>query len=376
MPREIEDGTDIDRDDRGLDGEEMPYEKLMAMLQAGDDDEGADVAFGEGESKKAELPAVVSVEDGIDLIDQAAQGKSTDAKVEAPKADDPLPPKGEDTQPATGEDSAPAAAPDDLDTLLTGLDDTKRTTIKARVQAADEVMGIFKGREAELERHGVKPVDAMKRLIDLNAYANANPTEYVAWAATQLGNPEEVLSKAAEKFGLKLVPAASEEDPFEDPEIKAIREENRRLKAAFNAPQIGPDAPQNRAQQDLQAFTMNAPHFQKVAPYVAAQARTYVETTGKVATLDDIKRFYDAAVIAHGLQPAPAPESLAAQAPAPVAQPQETKPAAPSASVQRAKAASKSLDGSGQGAGRRPALDPDMSLSDTLKALYEAQTKG
>ena len=377
-PRELEDGNEIDRDDRDVDTEEMPYEKLLAMLKDGDDDEDGGVAFGEGEGKTTELPAVVSVEDGVDLLDAAAQGKAKEAKVEAaPKAEDEAKPAGEDTPPATDETKVEAAPEtDELDVLLTGLDDEKRTTIKARVQAADEVMGVFKGREAELERHGVKPVDAMKRLIDLNSYANANPTDYLAWAASQLGNPQEVLSKAAEKLGMKLITADADGDPFEDDEIKAIREENRQLKAAANPIQLGPDAPQNRAMSDLNAFTASAPHFQAVAPYIAAQAKAHVETTGKAATIDDIKRFYDASVMAMNLEHAPVQTTVAAQAPAPVAQIQQKPPAAPNASVERAKAASKSLDGSGQGAGRRPALDPELSLSDTLKALYEAQTKG
>lgn len=369
-PREIEDGNEIDRDDRDVDVEEMPYEKLMQMLQADQDEDGADIAFGEGEGKTTELPAVVSVEDGIDLLDQAAQGKAQDAKVEAAAGEDEGKPEG---KPETEQETQQAPhTPDDLDAMLGGLDEEKRTVIKARVQAADEVLSVFKGREAELERHGVKPADAMKRLIELNSYANANPTDYLAWAASQLGNPEEVLSKAAEKLGFKLVSSAPEQDdPFEDPEIKAIKEENRRLKAAQNPPQIGPDAPHNRAMNDLNAFTASAPHFDEVAPYVAAQAKTYVETTGKAATIDDIKRFYDAAVIAAGLQPTPA-----AQTPMAVQQTQAKTPAAPSASVERAKAASKSLDGSGQGAGRRPALDPNLSLRDTLTAIYDAQTKG
>lgn len=366
-PRELEDGNEIDRDDREADMEEMPYQKLMEMLQGSDDDDDALVAFGEGDGQTAELPAVVSIEDGIDLLDEAAQGRARDSKVEAAKSDDPAPEGGE------GEAQADKpAVPDDLDALLAGLDDTKRTTIKARVQEADEVLGIFKGREAELERHGVKPTEAVKRLVELNAYATANPPEYLAWAATQFGNPEEVLAKAAEKLGLRLVAAAPEDDdPFEDPEIKAIKEENRRLKAAQNPPQIGPDAPQARAMTELQSFTASAPHFDAVAPYVAAQARAYVEATGKAATIDDIKRFYQASLVSAGLDQTPA-----AQGGAPAVKPEVKTPAAPSASVERAKAASKSLDGSGQGAGRRPALDPDMSLRDTLNAMWAAQVKG
>ena len=380
-PRELEDGNEIDRDDAAIDVEDVPYEKLMKMLTAGDDAEGEDIAFGAGKIVEAKPADVVSVDDGLDLIDKAASTRRESAKVAAPE--------GEDTQPAAdGADSvageaaadaspAPAPAADDLDTLLDGIADDRKEAIRGRVKAADDVMSIFTGREAELERHGVSPQQAMNRLIELNAYATKNPTDYIAWAAMQLGNPHEVIGAAAAKLGLKLAPATGDEDAFEDP---AIKEKMARL-AAYEARDlaagIGPDAPVSRAQSELETFASRSPHWQSVAPQVAALAKTHHETTGRPVTITEIERFYSASLLAAGIQQEPAPQAQpaaaitpAAQSQQPVAQGAQTTTAATSDSVQRAKAASKSLDGSGQGAGRRPALDPDASVKDVLTSLW------
>lgn len=376
---DLEDGNEIDRDDSALDTSEMPYEALMAMLKGDDDTGGDDEAFGKSQPVEAKESDVVSIEDGIDLIDQAGKAKADNAKVdtapeEKPEGDKPAPAKTEGEDPTL----PPADQPDDLDALLGGLDETARTTIKDRVKGADEVLAIFKGREAELQSLGVTPVQAMSELVKINAYARKAPDQYLAWAATQFGDPADVLGKAAQHLGLKVVPIeGGDDDPFEDPEVKAMKAELARYKQRDQLPALGPDAPQNRAMDELQAFQATATHFQTVAPQIAALAKAHVETKKTPATMDDIKRFYNAAVVAAGLDTAPAQVTPAAQAQQPVAQQaQKTEAAKPSDSVARAKAASKSLDGSGQGAGRRPALDKDMTLEQTLHALYAAQTGG
>jgi len=363
--------TEIDREDLDLD-DDVPFEKLMAML--GDDsDTAADgVAFGETSDMAAPERDVVSVEQGVDTLDEAAAEKRAESKVALPEGEDtqPAAEKTEEDKPA-GEDSQPAT--DDYTTLLDGLPDDRKGVLRDRLTAADEVLGVFKGREAELQALGVTPVQAMTELVNINAYARRAPDQYIAWAATQFGDAAEVLGKAAEHLGLKVVPI-QEDDPFEDPEIKEMKAKLAQYEGQQRIP-LGPDAPQHRAQTELEAFTAKAPHFQAVAEEVAARATRHVAKTGQPATIADIKRFYEAEVMAMGLAQAEQPDlpaaqsTPAAQATQPVAQQAQKQSAAPTGDVQRAKAASKSLDGSGQGAGRRPALDPDASIENILNSI-------
>lgn len=373
-----DDNTSIDRDDNAISGDEMPYAKLMEMLK-GDDEPGDDVAFGQT-SDAAAAPEVdtVSIEDGIDLIDKAQSGKREASKVEAAPAEKSADTPADDATTDTAtQDSKPAAAPDDLDAILTGLPDAAREAVRTRISAADEVLSAFKGREADLERFGTSPAKAVGDLLKIEAYSRAKPDEYLAWAAGQLGgDPVATITKAAERLGLKVTASSSaDDDPFEDPEVKRMRQELAAYKARDTAPQLGPDAPQNRAASDLEAFRSASPHFDAVAPYIAAQASAHAQATGKPVTVADLKRFYDANVAALGLS-APAETTSAAQVTQTVAQQTQTTPAAPSDSVKRAMAASKSLDGSGHGAGRRPALAADAPLSDVLSHFYRQQSGG
>ena len=372
------------------DTEEMPYAKLMEMLKS-DDEPDDDVAFGKGsDTPPAKEADQVSVEEGIDLIDSANSKGRKDAKVQAaepakeeePKQAEPEVKLDESAKPAetpaTPEPEAkPAPAPDDIDAMLDGLPDDRKTALRGRIGAADEVLAIFKGHEAELQRHGTKPADVVKRLVDLSSYAEKNPHDYLAWVATQFGDAADVLGKAAEKLGLKVVPveAPAEDDPFEDPQVKKMREELAAYKARERQP-IGPDSPQARAASDLQALAASLPHWQTVAPQIAALSQTHA-AKGTPPKLDDIRRFYDAAVIASGIAPPPAPQPIPAAQPAPVvAQQAPTKTAADAERIERSKKASMSLDGSGQGAGRRPALDPDASIHSVLTTLMSEQSRG
>ena len=387
---DLDDGTEVGGAPFD-DTEEMPYAKLMEMLKA-DDEPGDDVAFGKGsDAPPAKDADQVSVEEGINLIDSANTKGRKDAKVQAPepaKAEEPKAAEPEVKPEVTQEESAkpaeppaepdkPAPAPDDIDAMLDGLPDDRKTALRGRIGAADEVLAIFKGHEAELQRHGAKPADVVKRLVDLSTYAEKNPHDYLAWVATQFGDAADVLGKAAEKLGLKVVPveASAEDDPFEDPKVKELRQELAAYRARERQP-IGPDSPQARAQSELQALAASLPHWQTVAPQVAALSQTHA-ANGTPPTLNDIRRFYDAAVIASGIAPPPAPNPTPAAQPAPpVAQQAPTKTAADAERIERSRKASMSLDGSGQGAGRRPALDPDASIHSVLTTLMAEQSRG
>lgn len=395
---DIDDGEEIDRVDPDLaqdDDDEEFEQKLLEMLAA---DDGGDDAVFSGPVKEKET-ATVSVEDGLDLVSKVTTERGVKRRTDALGEDDA--PKGEDSQPGAGaEDPAsesaasepvdPSSPPEatDLDTLLEGLDDDRRGKIAARVKDADEVMALFKGREAQLEQLGVSAKDVMARLLYYHEYANSKPVEYLAYATAQLApdKAQEVLIAAAEKLGLKLT--AADDDPFEDEEVKRLRAENRALRG--QRLDFGPDAEAAAAAEAAQRVdpakviadvaseknpdgTPKRPLWNKFVANIATKAKAVRESTGRVVTAADLAQFYDEEereLRAALGQPAPAPAHPAAT---PAAQPAApvagggTKKAAPSASVDRAKAASKSIDGTGQGASRRPAPNPDASLEDVLR---------
>lgn len=392
---DIDDGEEIERDIdpefAGDEDDEAFEAKLLEMLNAAD--EGDDKVFS-GPIEEKEI-ATVALEDGIDLVNKVANERGAKRRTEILGKDDDTAAQGEDRQAATDATQTPAEAasaapePSDLDTLLEGLDDDRRGKIAARVKDADEVMSLFRGREAQLEKHGVTAHQAMARLIQLNEYAASNPVEYIAWATANLApeKAEEVLMQAAEKLGFKVTPA--DDDPFEDEETKRLRRENRALKG-YNL-DFGPDAEaarQQAAQNDparvIQDFATEAgpdgkplrPLWEQLKANIATKAKAQFEATKKPVTRDDLTRFYTDAENEMRAALGVAPVASAQPAATPAAQPArpvaggEAKKAAPSASVERAKAASKTIDGTGQGASRRPAPSADASLEDVLLHFY------
>jgi hypothetical protein len=280
----------------------------------------------------------------------------------------------------------PTPTPPSGDLDLTGLDDTRAAAVRARVAAADSladsVAPLFRGREKELEAAGVTPAAAVKRLVDLNSYASEHPADYLAWVATQSArdgrSAEQVIEEAARKLGLKVVAEAA--DPFEDEDTKKLREENRRLKGYSDVQ--GPDAPGRRAAADLHAFAaetdpatgaLKRPHLKTLEPQISARAKALAAAEKRALTVADLGRIYDQVTQELGMAAAAAPR--APNPPTPAAQP---TPAVPSktndAALARARAASKSIDGAGQGANRRPALaDPNASLADVIRAAMKQQ---
>lgn len=293
------------------------------------------------------------------------------------------------TQPAaaTTEDPTKSQATDEdfatkpLDALLGSLGDKEKAEITRRVQFGDEFGALFKGREDELRIHGnITPAQATARLLQINEFAQKNPDEYVAWVATQM-KPDAahtVIEGAAKKLGYKLVPDIEAGDEFEDEATKALRLENHRLK--MSQVQInGPDDPQITAQhaitRSIETFATERdasgallrPHYEALKPQIAAMATARRKETGQPVTLADLDGFYRAAEAdvrkSFGIQPTSAAQTVA------TVPSQETKTAA--SEVEKAKTASKAIDGTGQGADRRPALSDDASLSATMRHFMQ-----
>ncbi|MEN9926283.1 MAG: hypothetical protein RL268_2409 [Pseudomonadota bacterium] len=310
--------------------------------------------------------------------------KPADTEKAEAKPDTPAEPeKPVEEQKAEPEKPADLAA-STVDALLDGVPDDRRTEITNRLASASRVTDLFKGREAELQQHGTTPEGAVARFLQLNEFARKTPDEYVAWVVSQVAGDRglDVLQAAAGHLGLKLVPEAetkAEEDPFEDPAIKALREENAALKAAAKTPatEFGPDTTARRVQRELDQFRTELdpasgkakrPLFDALQARIGALAKEHHAATGQFVTTADLDRIYTQAegeARAHlgiAATPAPPATTIAAEAKPVVAQTDKS-----AADIAKAKAASKSLDGTGQGAAYQPVTQETGDVRDTIR---------
>lgn len=394
----------------GLDDEDAALKaELVALLDGATQLDGAEDTSKDGLlaqiEDKSTLSSMITVDEGLDAIENVRTGKTPapdpdapaadiDAKIAAKPAEEPASP----SQPAA---LSPIEASADFTALLDGIPDDRRPAITARLTAGNDVLQHFVGREAELQMHGAtSPGQAVARLLHLNEFAQAKPDEYMAWVAQQMNAeaPQEVLTAAAKHLGYKLVPDIEEDpdDEFADDEKKALKAQLKALQGGKTP--IGPDAPQNIAAMTI-ARNVNAfrnalgadgkplhPLHANFTSEISAKVHAYREANpGKIPTAADLSRFYFEAV--PPLAPAPAPAPAAAVPPAPAAPPapaqtfaaqpvavvpEQTKTAA---ATDRSEAASKMLDGSGPGSDRRPAhtgLTGDALLRAQLEESVEA----
>jgi len=397
------------------DGTADMIRKLVDDMNAddGDDDGGFDQPMSDRES---ELPDVVGPDEGHDLLDKTkdikTEAKDESAKDESAKPDEEPKPENQDEKAAKPDDDAEketkeattdeakevpdlkAAAVSDL---LEGVADDRRSEISRRLGEASQIMDVFKDHSAELERHSTTPKAAMNRLIELNSFAQKNPDEYLAWVSRETGgdNPAKALEGAAKLLGYKMVkdvPETPEVDEYATDRERELIEENARLKAAQQQPQrdFGPDTPdrqQVRSVQDtLQNFvgetdesgSLKRPHWELLAPQIGQMASRMATEVGRPLNTNDLQTIYDQAVsqarsafVPAGEQPAPAEQggNTAAQA----AQAVTDTIARKAAAATKAQRASKNIDGTGQGAPRRPALSQDASLDAVIRHYASAQ---
>ena len=396
-----QDDQDDDIYDEGEVHDDGTSEVIRKALEAATADETDDDEGGFDQPlnpEKGEEPDVVSPEDGRELLDDAEQaalrGKKAEDEAETPKDKAASDTKAEDAAPedtktedaAQTEDTPPDLTSADMSALLDGVPDDRRAEISRRVGDAQRVMSAFDSHKAELDMHGTTPEAALNRLLELNTFAQKNTHEYSAWVAGQIGgDPSKVLSEAAKLHGMKLVQDDDDDDLFDDPEIARLKAENAQLRAQQqgNTPTFGPDTPERRQERDSQqalnawvnetddAGQLKRPFYGQLLPQIRDMANQHVAQTQKPVTPDDLQRFYDAAFTqAQSMfQPQPAPQANPAPQPTSAAQATPSvadQVSAKAAAARKAQRASKSLDGTGQGASRRPALSDDASLMDTL----------
>lgn len=378
MNKQIEAIGDIDRDDPAADDDAALLAYITkAMGETDEAPEDVDQTAGDDDE---DFNEVVPLEKGVELLDKARDDllKPGRQKPKAPAAED-APDLGD--QPPSEDEAA-----DPYADIMAGVADDKRDDLRARLQERDDMLSIFAGHEEMLKRFGTTPAEHVRSLVQINDYASKNPGDYLAWAAHNLGGEkaDELIRAAASRFGLKVV-AEDDGDVFEDDETKALREELRTLRAKSRTIDFGPSLggqPAPVTAEDIDKFAREVnedgsprrPGFLDLGAKIAGAAQAHRAQTGKPPTYEDLDRFYREAI---GIQ-APAPKAAAQ----PAAQPLKpvagdgVKKAAASGSVERAKAASKSIDGTGQGASRQPAaLSPSASIEDTLK-FFMAKSGG
>lgn len=388
------------------------------------DDGGLDRPLDDDSGEKVEL---VGAEEGAEILSDAELGtkkpKAEESKKTKEKLDDPADaPKDKDAENAKESDPAktddadkggsdaddpkdntdkPKEEADDLTqadvpTLLKGLPDAAHKEVSRRLAEVDAAMKPFSTPyiQEQMKAFGASPQEVSSRLVEIATFAAEKPDEYLAWVAKESADPDKIgdlLGKAAERLGYKVtkIEAADNEDDdlFDDPEKAELRNKVAELEGKLKGdqPSFGPDTPERRQARDaasaLQTIINETgedgqplrPHFALLQPRIAQLAQQHVQTTQKPATAEDIARFYDEAVeeakgaFGGGEKPASAASDQHSVA---------DKAQKSNAAAEKAMKASKTLDGgSGQSAGRQPAISRDAPLGEVIDSLWEDLSK-
>jgi hypothetical protein len=329
---------------------------------------------------------------------EAAPEKKTDSddaeKDKAEKAED----DGADKADAD-KDAAPDLAEASIADLIKGMPKRNQGEVTRRLAEAEKLFAPFKGREEEIKHHGTTPAEIMGRFLQINEMALKTPDEYLGWYAQQVGSlgDEAVakmdagLKKIAEARGYKLEKADAkatddDDDPFMSDserqmrdEMKALREENERLKGGAglgpaSQPQPGGTDLRTQAEQILVDMeteqnpdgTLKRPEFKQLQPLWIAAVQTFAQKEQREPTREDLARLYDDVLRVQRETFGGAPAKSAADAGAGAVS--KDTDAADRAS--KARNASKLVDGSGQSATRQLAPPEDAPLEDVVKANY------
>lgn len=384
------------------------FDEQMGKLPE-EDDGGFDQPFEDIEKDK---PDVVGPDEGRDLLDDAEMKRHKGAKPEAKPAEatpkdgekaeidkkpEDEPAKAAETEAKPADDDKPAEAIDltatGVDALLDGVPDDRKAEVSRRLGEADKVLAPFAAYKDQLSHAGKTPIEALNRLLDLNNFAQQKPDEYLLWVAQQSNgeDPGSVLESAAKKLGMKLVKEGADDEMFDDAEKAELKAREAERTRADTMSSIGPDAPGWQVQQQINAFTtatdengqLKYPRFNELGSTISQIAANHAQTSGQLVTVQDLPRFYAAAeAMANHLnpptpQPQPAPTAAAPEAAPTVSSAAQATAAVEeqiqknAAAVTKAQRASKSVDGSGQGASRQPALPADASLEAVIGHFAE-----
>lgn len=379
--REQMDKMEADPDEEDRDGLTQPPAEI--------DDKEAIETVTEAEGRKIADDVRHKIDTGRDETTPepkaATDDEGSEAKAKDKSGDENS--NGDDTASAENDKTTPETEDlTALDTaaLLKGVQKSRRGEIERRLLVASEAMKPFNSDfiRDQMKEFGKSPVQVASRLVELAAFAKKNPGEYIAWVTEQsAASPEkvvEVLNEAAKHLGLSVSSAESDDDdPFKsdrerelEEEIAVLRGEKQKGRQAF-----GPDTDERvreRTVQEQMASFIEAkddqgqplrPYWSQMEPAVTRKAAAHMQTTGQRPTFDDLGRFYDQSVAEMM-----AAFGNAAKDPEPASDPKHEQARA---AADKAAKASKSIDGSGQTANRRPAnAETDDSIEAILGRLF------
>lgn len=397
--------------DKAMEGDDESGAGLDQPID--DDDLGTDDSMPSDKAYEAASDARVAQDAGRDKKDTA---KADDDDDKAAPADDQKAQRADDADKDAGdkaqagddnaEDKAEDVAAAKLDDLVDGLPDDRKAEVARRIRDAESLAaplaqsGFIRD---QMQQFNATPQQAIGRMVELAEFATQKPDEYLAWAASEMaGGPDkaaELVEKAVGHLGLKLVKedeAGGDDDLFEDPEKAELKRQLAELqKQTQKGPGFGPDTPERQAArqnaQALQNFVtetdatgnpvrplINEPKVQERMAQMAA----YYRQQNQPVTIDTIKQFYDRAAQEHMALTASLSASEQGQQPGPQQQNGSAAQGGDSVhdqimnkkaeSARKARRASKTIDGSGQGASRRSGPPPNASIEETI-AYYASQ---
>lgn len=285
------------------------------------------------------------------------------------------------------EKDAPELTDEAYNTAIEALPEGVRARLDADKQAMNDILAPFKGKEAELERMGSTPKDAISRFVQLNDYAQRDPAGYMAWVVNETtgGDADKgkaILEKAAATMGYKIEKAdepGADDDPFMSDKERELTEENRRLRGAnTQTAEFGPDSAQERARQDVINVISEVgadnqpvrPHFEKLQPLIMNIIKDEVARTGVPMNSDNLKNAYEQAELAHpDTREAATARLIAVKSAAQGNEDVRKQLEKDAASTARAKEASnKIIDVSGPGAEHQPVSeDAGLGIEDFLR---------
>jgi len=376
------DSTDDDQDESG--GFDAPIEDAdIEKREVMTEEEGTDAiqkARDGTKFKTDEATAPKSEEKNVG-------GKPDGKAVEAEEAD-----KGDEADSEAGDKPDDKAADVDLTDESYAAEIAKMpNNVQERIKSYQAIAEPFKGREAEFEGFGKTPAEVVRSLVQINDYAQRDPSDYAAWAIQQTtGNDPEkiqkVITEAAEKLGFRVTKEDGPDldDPFLTDKERELMEENAALRAsagAENGPVVGPNAPENQMRQIALDFINEVgadgqpvrPDYETLHPLIT-QIVAQQKAAGVQITKDVLQEAYTQAEFMNPDTREAAALRLAAQKNS--AQPKTDvlkQDQQNAAKVRRAKdASSKIIDGPGQGTSRQPAKDSDLSIDALLKKAWDS----
>lgn len=286
-------------------------------------------------SRKRTKDAAGSGNAVIKTDDDTAGSETDEAKSESPKENQAAEQGKKEAGGASKEGEGDSgegegdSKPRTFQSVYESLTDDDKKLIDEKTAPANQVSALFAGFKDSLGKWADSPVEALGAVLEINRYAQENPTDYMGWFATQVAQAggkdmgtmdvegrAEIFVKAAAQLGVDLIVKPPEntpnEDPFEDEETKALRQQLAEAQRLLAQNQVkmpaGPDLQRVGAQQQLHSLISSVddtgapkyPHFEKVEGHIRQILHERVTTNPGVAIgFDKFDEIYRQALLRH-----------------------------------------------------------------------------